>query len=414
MHRVLQRAETKGVGLDTVAQRVDERVRATNAGRAEYLSLAFAFTFFVAGVADYLSMGTLRNHGFMLGQLVTCLAVAAVVHWTPTGRRHAGPLVALGIVAVSAFGAAHLAQFGGFDGPWFYGSYAAPPILIAILLSRGMRAFFSVGMTAAFTLIYWYRQPEMFAHPMAHVPVIYLIVSTGISVGMGQYVFRLEVASFTDAARLDVASALLEARLREGEAAPSHLRLEIARQLHDDVAQLITGARIHLDGWSPNMKDKSHTRLGDLLDELGRRAHRMLDELRDPPAQGPLIEELERLRVEYSGLGLTVDLLIDEMVLTVRPSPEQVSALVASTREALTNAVRHGRATEATVSVYAEPLIIELKVMDNGGGRVANAREGYGLLGIRERVEALGGTAQLSDYDEGMRLSIILPRAEAL
>lgn len=400
--------------MDTVAQRVDERVRATNAVRGEFLSLACALIFFVAGFADYLSIGTLRNHGFMLGQLLICLVVAALVHWTAVGRRHAGPIVAVGIGTVVAVGAAHLAQFGGFDGPWFYGSYLAPPLFIPILLQRGLRTFVSLGSAAAFTLIYWRYHPDLFAHPMAHVPVIYLVASSGVSVGVGQYVYRLEFESFTDAARLDVAAAVLEARLREGEAAPSHLRLEIARQLHDDVAQLITGARIHLDGWPRNAKDTSHARLGDLLDELGHRAHRMLDELRDPPAQGPLVEELERLRVEYSALGLTADLLVDEKFHTVRPTPEQVSALVASTREALTNAVRHGGATEATVSVYAEPLIIELKVMDNGGGRGANTREGYGLIGIRERVEGLGGTVELSDYEEGMRLSVILPRTEGL
>jgi signal transduction histidine kinase len=268
------------------------------------------------------------------------------------------------------------------------------------------------GTSASFVVIYALCRPDLFTHPMAHIPILYLLTVSAISVGIGHYVYRLEVESFADAARLESAAAVLEEQLRLGDAAPTHLRREIARQLHDDVAQLLTSARIQLDGWSQGHgSDGPAGRLAELLDELARRSRRMLHELREPPARGPLLAELQRLRAEYEALGLTVDLLVDDGALGVLPEPAQVDVLVASAREALTNAVRHGKASEATVSVHAEPLVLELMVMDNGGGRAEAVREGYGLLGIRERAEGLGGTAELGDYEEGLRLSVTLPRA---
>src|SRR5688572_4977425 len=67
---------TCGEPLDGVEQRVGERVRATNAWRAWFLGLAFALTFVVSMIGDALSMGSLRDHAFMVAQLVASLAVA--------------------------------------------------------------------------------------------------------------------------------------------------------------------------------------------------------------------------------------------------------------------------------------------------------------------------------------------------
>ncbi|MEW5853614.1 MAG: histidine kinase [Myxococcota bacterium] len=401
-------------GLESVATRVAEKVRETNASRAQYLGSAFALTFSVSMIGDVVSMGTLANHGFMFGQLFLSLVVVAAVRWTHAGRRHAGMVLATGIAIVSATGAAHLAQFGGLDGPYFYGSYVAPPIFIPILLSFSARTLATLGAVGGFALIYWFCRPDLFNHPMAHIPVFYLLTVSAISVGIGHHVHRLEQASFADMARLEAAAAGLEARVRAGEAAPAHLRREIARQLHDDVAQLITGARLQLEGWSRQRgRDDAGTRLAELLDALAQSARRMLEELRQPPERGTLVAELERLRVEYGAMGLAVDLLVDETGLPTHAlGKAQVEALLASAREGLTNALRHGGASEATVSLRTEARIIMLDVMDNGRGRAESLREGYGLLGIRERVVALGGVAELGNYDEGLRLSITLPHME--
>lgn len=395
---------------EAIDQIVELRMLAANRSRAQFLGCAFALTFALGAIGDAASMGTLRNHGFMLGQLVLALTVVVVVRWLPAGERHGAFVFVVGMTLVSASGAAHLAQFGGLDGPHFYGVYTAAPILIPIFLSTGARIASTVATVGAYVLVYWLLRPDLLTHPMAHIPATYLIAIGGISVLTGRYVQRLERGNFADVARLEAAALTLDGQLRALEHHPSRLRHEIARQLHDDVAQLITGARLQLDGWAQRRaKDEAVTRVSELLDELAGRARRMLDSLRAPSPPAALDRELERLRAEYATLGLAVELVIEHEDPERPLARAHVEVLVASTREALTNAVRHGGAREATVAVTLSAHRLGLEVWDDGGGSAARVREGYGLLGIRERVEGIGGTVTLDDYEAGLRLTISVP-----
>jgi signal transduction histidine kinase len=395
-------------GADVPA--VVERIRHTNAARAQFLGGAFAFTFLLAGLGDLAGMGTLANHGFMAAQLFLSLAVVVLVRWTSFGRRHASFIFAALMSAVSATGAAHLAQFGGLDGPYFYGSYTAPPVMIPMLFSLRRRLLWTTTTVLSFVVVYAVARPGLFDHPMAHIPVVYLLTIGGISVSLGHYVYRLEVGSFVDVARLEAAALHLEVQLKSGESSPSKLREAIARQLHDDVAQLITGARIHLDGWAQPRGDlrgraDSARRVAELLDELALRARRMLEELRAPPVRGHLFFELERLQREYAPMGLAVDIVADATDVG-GVGDVHADVIVSCVREGLTNAVRHGGATEATIGVRRDGRHLEVQVLDNGAGRIDGLREGYGLLGMRERVNSVGGNVALSEYDEGLKLTL--------
>ena len=390
---------------------IELRVLAANRARAQFLGCAFALTFLAGAIGDAASMGTLRHHGFMLAQLVLSLAVVAVARWSRHAERHSALIFVVGMTLVSASGAAHLAQFGGLDGPHFYGVYTAAPVLIPIFLSTPARIAGTVATVGAYVLVYWSLRPDLLSHPMAHIPATYLITIGALSVLTGRYVQRLKCGNFADVARLEAAANVLDAQLRDVEAHPSRLRHEIARQLHDDVAQLITGARLQLDGWSQRRaKDDAVTRVSELLDERAGRARRMLEALRAQSALTDLEPELERLRAEYASLGLTITLVIDQEGGEVPLAASHVEVLVASTREALTNAVRHGGAREATVAATLSASRVTIEVWDDGGGKAAAVREGYGLLGIRERIASVGGTVTLDDYDAGLRLTISVPR----
>ena len=399
---------------EQMARIIELRVLAANRARAQFLGCAFAVTFALAALGDLASMGTLRHHGFMLGQLVIALAVVAIIRWIGVGQRHGALIFVIGMAMVSVSGAAHLAQFGGLDGPHFYGVYTAAPILIPIFMPTWGRIAGTLATVGGFVVVYAVLRPELLAHPMAHIPATYLLTICGISVATGRYVQRLEERSFADVARLEAAAIVLDGQLLALERHPAQLRHEIARQLHDDVAQLITGARLQLDGWSQRRaKDEAVTRLSELLDELAGRARRMLESLRTPSEPAALDRELERLREEYAQLGLAIDVVIDQDAADPQLELAYIEVLVASAREALTNAVRHGGAREATLAVTIAARRLALEVWDDGGGRVADVREGYGLLGIRERVEGVGGSVRLDDYDAGLRLTISVPRGVA-
>jgi signal transduction histidine kinase len=77
--------------------------------------------------------------------------------------------------------------------------------------------------------------------------------------------------------------------------------------------------------------------------------------------------------------------------------------------EALTNAAKHADASAAQVAVDAHDGVLELSIRDDGRGG-ADARRGSGLIGLADRVDALGGTIEVaSQIGEGTGLHVTLP-----
>jgi signal transduction histidine kinase len=145
-------------------------------------------------------------------------------------------------------------------------------------------------------------------------------------------------------------------------------------------------------------------RAAEALDNIARVSRSALDEVRavvatlreDDPSYHPApgLADLPDL-VETARLaGLTVDLQLPK---DVRSVPRQAGAAVYTiTREALTNVVRHAQASVASVEVEHRDGRLELAVRDDGAGRGPEAggrvTTGHGIIGMRERAEALGGT----------------------
>ena len=81
-------------------------------------------------------------------------------------------------------------------------------------------------------------------------------------------------------------------------------------------------------------------------------------------------------------------------------------------QEALTNALRHAPASRVDVTVQVRPSEIKVEDGDNGPGAPGGAGRGYGLIGIAERVESLGGELRTGadSTGAGFRVSARLPR----
>jgi len=77
-------------------------------------------------------------------------------------------------------------------------------------------------------------------------------------------------------------------------------------------------------------------------------------------------------------------------------------------QEALTNAFRHGQATEVSVVLWIDTRELSVTIEDNGRG-AAVLKEGMGLSGIRERVSGLGGTLSYKARPDGFALSVRVP-----
>ena len=78
-------------------------------------------------------------------------------------------------------------------------------------------------------------------------------------------------------------------------------------------------------------------------------------------------------------------------------------------QEGITNALRHGRATQISISFSQMEKMIHILIQDNGIGS-KNIHEGFGLTGMRERIEKLGGRLEISSgIGEGFRLVGVIP-----
>jgi signal transduction histidine kinase len=107
------------------------------------------------------------------------------------------------------------------------------------------------------------------------------------------------------------------------------------------------------------------------------------------------------------GLGAAVETLVSRARLPVsvdmpdeRLAPEVEATAYFIVAEALTNTVKHARASKAEVTAAVEEGVLRVSVRDDGvGGAVAGA--GSGLAGLRDRVEALGGRFAIDSPQQG-------------
>jgi two-component system sensor histidine kinase UhpB len=205
-------------------------------------------------------------------------------------------------------------------------------------------------------------------------------------------------------------------------------RKEIARELHDEFGPYLFALRAHTS---------SLTRLADTpkpdLEALRRDIGAMSDQVNALQQFNRRV--LERLRpIGLAELGLT-DALAALMRLWRETHPGVVIETSISpslgargetaeltiyriVQEALTNVFRHARATHVDVTV--EPVAscptgtaateaILVSVRDNGAGLPADHKQGFGMLGMRERVLALGGTMTVASTTQGVTVEATVP-----
>ncbi|MFQ5829947.1 MAG: GAF domain-containing sensor histidine kinase [Candidatus Methylomirabilia bacterium] len=204
-------------------------------------------------------------------------------------------------------------------------------------------------------------------------------------------------------------------RAREEEAR------RIAHELHDEAGQLLASLHIALDDLAkkiPAERADSVRGLHDLLDGVEAQLRRLSRELRptilDDLGLAAALEWLAQGMAERTGLAITVDAPVR------RVSTAAETAVYRVVQEALTNAVRHAQAKTVRVEVREEGSVIRVAVRDDGRGFDVGAtlagrgNGGLGLIGMRERVEALGGELSIvSGPGKGAELSITIPGGQA-
>src|SRR6202790_573594 len=175
-------------------------------------------------------------------------------------------------------------------------------------------------------------------------------------------------------------------------------RRHLARELHDQLGQALTAAKIDLQG-AQGLEE--HTAIVQRLDDSIATLERLLQQVRQLSLElrPPLLDDLGLVSAlrwyldqQAQRAGLRVEFFADPALERVDAAIETACFRVA--QEALTNVVRHARAETVNVELDRTPETLHLVVRDDGiGFDVVRAQQSasLGLLGMRERVTLLGG-----------------------
>ncbi|MFD9561411.1 histidine kinase [Streptomyces sp. NPDC059994] len=196
-------------------------------------------------------------------------------------------------------------------------------------------------------------------------------------------------------------------------------RLRIARELHDVLAHSISvinvqaGVGLALLDSDPEQARTALTTIKSASKEALGEVRQVLDTLRTPgdaprsPAPG--LDRLPELVEQAAAAGLTVETATTGSPRALPPGADLAAFRIV--QEALTNVVRHSGSRAARVVLDYAPDVLEVRVDDDGPAGPGNAGgSGNGLIGMRERAAALGGTIEAGPRpDGGFRVVARLP-----
>ncbi|HYC71407.1 MAG TPA: response regulator [Opitutaceae bacterium] len=217
--------------------------------------------------------------------------------------------------------------------------------------------------------------------------------------------------------------AQVRARTTELQALSSRLlriqedeRRAIARELHDQVGQMLTGLRFLLEAaasgaGNPALRlSEAITLTADLMRHVRELTQQFRPRVLDDLGLGPALEWHAQLFTRQTGIAVAIDLSLPASRL---PADLETVAF-RFVQEALTNVARHSGAQQANVTAASDGRQLTVEVSDRGRGfdvgAVLARRESIGLAGLRERVELAGGRCEIfAQPGAGTRLTAEIP-----
>ncbi|MGA5038988.1 sensor histidine kinase [Streptomyces capoamus] len=350
------------------------------------------------------------------------LLVLALLLWGAFSQRHVG--VGGAVAAVTGVGLAALVSWAYFRTT--YAHRLLPSLgLMGVLLGIGAAAE-ATGFRGP-ALVIWCgcgigaleRLPLGAAVPVASVALASYAASTNdvwlstaatvAGMALAGYVLRLDAEARGSAQRLLAQERA--ARVAEAESAALAERARIAREIHDVLAHSLSAQLVHLEAARLLIEnDADRARILERVVAARGMAREGLAETR---------QALSALRGELTPLedfltGLVSSAAGAEVTVTGerRPLPAEASQAVRRVaQEALTNVRKHAQGAEVAVRLDYREHEVTLNVRDSGGrpGELGAAGGGYGLRGMRERAELLGGSLEAGPDEEGFVVTLKVP-----
>jgi signal transduction histidine kinase len=321
-----------------------------------------------------------------------------------------------------------MSDCGPPSGPWM--NFTLPYFLLPIGVSvRPLtRVVMTVGLMLALFLGYFGSHPEYAADPLAAMGLAHLAYVAALGWVLGVLAERARLLHFLTRRALHQERAALADEVRHQtravvelsrrlDAAREAERAELARDLHDDLAQTLTATRLlasHALGRyqkDPASAGASLELVRDGLDELTEQTRRLLSNIRpmsvDDRSLGAALDALARRTAEITGVSVTYE----DAASPISTSTARAMVVWRAAQELLTNLARHADARTASVRLSLDGDRLVLDVTDDGRGFDASADTiGLGLLGVRERVASVDGDVEVhSAPGAGARFRVSIP-----
>src|SRR5690242_17851481 len=343
-------------------------------GWAPYVWLVFLSFFFVqpvlthAGIREWLITG---------GASLVFIVLYFAVFWTKP------PLTYLLLVAMAGMGIG-LANFNPSSSvfiifsasfiPWVAGTTRRAVIALALLI-------LVLAMDATFF----------------HAPLSFWAVSVVVALGVAGSNIHFAEKNRADA-KLRMAQDEIEHLAKVAE------RERIARDLHDVLGHTLS-LIIVKSTLAGKLIDRHPEKAKDEIADIEKASRDAMAEIRSTLrgySNYKISDEIQRAKLTLASAGILAE--SDTVDISLSPAQESVVALIM--REAVTNVVRHSHARNCRLRLARENGACVLSVEDDGRGGLQE--EGNGLRGMRERIEALGGTL-IRDTASGTKLKFEFP-----
>ena len=216
----------------------------------------------------------------------------------------------------------------------------------------------------------------------------------------------LEAFAASAATAVATAQSVASERQRQRLGAAEAERQRWARELHDDTLQSLSALRVGLStarrSGKPEILEQAVTAAIDHLEEGITNLRALITDLRpaslDELGAAAAIQALcERAERQGIATDVSIEMAYEQGPDGKRHPPEVETAMYRIVQEALTNAAKHGHAKRAVVEVHEDETDVHVSVRDDGHGfDPAEQTEGFGLLGMHERVQLLDGALHVT------------------
>lgn len=197
-------------------------------------------------------------------------------------------------------------------------------------------------------------------------------------------------------------------------------RDRLAREIHDTIAQDLTGLVLLAQRVGRELSAGDTAVAAEQIALLEEGARTALAETR------ALVASTASPALDGDGIGAALDRLATRyeretaIIVTVRAEVEAPLdrdievVLLRCAQEGLANLRKHSGASRAAITLVASPIELSLQVSDNGAGFTPSATSnGFGLIGMRERLALVGGTLDIESGEDGTTLLVTLPVVKA-